>query len=164
MAAANFAAAESVTVRPGDSLWAIAQRHATSVEAIMAANGLTGTTVDPGAVLALPADAAPSATTTWTVAVGDTLYEISRSTGATVDDLIAWNDLAGSVIKPGQVLRVAAGEPAPPAAVTTVQVGPGDTLWRIARAHDTTTADLAAANGISETTSVSEISRTGASA
>lgn len=140
-----MAAGQSVTVHPGDTLWALAQRHGTTVEALKAANGLEGSALAPGTVLALPGGAEASPTR-WTVQVGDTLYEIATATGVSVDDLVAWNDLDGSVIRPGLELRLSAG--ATPPAPLTVEIGPGDTLWRIARAHDTTPAALAAANGI----------------
>lgn len=145
---AHIAAAESVTVRPGDTLWSLAQHHDTTVDALMSLNGLGSAALVPGTELALPGGAVVSPTT-WTVAVGDTLYDIATATGTTVDDLVAWNALEGAMIRPGQELKLAAGEDAP--AALTIEVGPGDSLWRIARAYDTTTAAIAAANGIAET-------------
>lgn len=45
------------TVRRGDTLWEIAQMHDTTVEAIMAANGLRRPTIRPGQELRIPAGA-----------------------------------------------------------------------------------------------------------
>jgi LysM repeat protein len=42
------------TVRSGESLWGIAQRHGTTVEALARANGLRGVTIRPGQVLDVP--------------------------------------------------------------------------------------------------------------
>jgi len=42
-------------VRPGDSLWAIARRHGTSVAAIRSVNRIQGTEIFPGQVLVVPA-------------------------------------------------------------------------------------------------------------
>ena len=44
----------SHTVVAGDSLWGISRKYGTTVEAIQAANGLTGTTIRTGQQLAIP--------------------------------------------------------------------------------------------------------------
>jgi LysM repeat protein len=41
-------------VTRGETLWSIARRHGTTVEAIRTANGLTGSRLDPGQILAIP--------------------------------------------------------------------------------------------------------------
>lgn len=136
--------AQNVTVRPGDSLWALAQRHGTSIEALRQANALTSDALVPGMVLTLPSgsEATP---THYTVEAGDTLYDIALAFDMSVDDLIAYNDLDGSVIRPGQVLRVSRSSSAQP---LTVTVQPGDSLWEIARRFDVDVQSVAAANGI----------------
>lgn len=160
-------------VQPGDSLWSIARAHDTSTAALMALNGLASDTIRPGASLRLPGarvataaataaemaapapaaavtDAAPAAApATYVVRGGDSLYDIARSHGLTVDALIAWNALDGTLIRPGQVLRLARDADAPPAPPLVVHVQPGDSLWSIARAHGSTVDALAMANGLS---------------
>jgi murein DD-endopeptidase MepM/ murein hydrolase activator NlpD len=160
-------------VQPGDSLWSIARTHDTSTAALMALNGLASETIRPGASLRLPgarvataaataaemaapAPAAPAtaaapaaAPATYVVRGGDSLYDIARGHGLTVDALIAWNDLDGTLIRPGQVLRLARDADAPPAPPLVVHVQPGDSLWSIARAHGSTVDALAMANGLS---------------
>jgi LysM repeat protein len=160
-------------VQPGDSLWSIARAHDTSPAALMALNGLASDTIRPGASLRLPgarvataaataaemaapAPAAPAtvaapaaAPATYVVRGGDSLYDIARSHGLTVDALIAWNDLDGTLIRPGQVLSLARDADAPPAPPLVVHVEPGDSLWSIARAHGSTVDALAMANGLS---------------
>jgi hypothetical protein len=54
-AQASTPAAARYRVRSGDSLWAIARRHDTSVAALRAANGLRSSQLKPGQVLRLPA-------------------------------------------------------------------------------------------------------------
>jgi murein DD-endopeptidase MepM/ murein hydrolase activator NlpD len=152
LATASWAFAETITVRPGDTLWALAQRYDTRVEALMEANGLSRPDLRPGDSLVLPGSTAarPEA---WTVRSGDTLYDIARTTGTTVEQLIAWNDLTGPLLRPGQELLLGApagSAPADEAEATplTVEVRPGDTLWRIAREHDVSPDAIASANGI----------------
>jgi murein DD-endopeptidase MepM/ murein hydrolase activator NlpD len=153
VATASWAFAETITVRPGDTLWALAQRYDTSVEALMEANGLSRPDLRPGDSLALPGSAA-ARPEVWTVRSGDTLYDIAREAGTTVEQLTAWNDLTGSLLRPGQELLL--GAPAGPASAAapadptplTIDVRPGDTLWRIGREHDVSPDAIAAANGI----------------
>mgnify|MGYP001203880086 CR=1 FL=1 len=137
--------AQQVTVRPGDTLWDIARRHGTSVEAIQQVNGLAGHSLQPGVVLNLPtgSDATPA---TYTVKAGDTLYDISVAFGMSVDDLIAFNNLDGNTIRPGQVLTLNA--PAVTPEPLRVTVNRGDSLWSIANRHEVNLQELAAANGI----------------
>lgn len=98
---------------------------------------------------------------TYTVQSGDTLWAIARAHGASVAALQEANGLGtATLIRPGQVLALpgavataspAAPAPAPaPAATTTHTIAAGDTLWAIARAHDTTVAALLAANGLAD--------------
>ena len=48
------AGGEQYRVRPGDSLWGIARRHATTVTRLRSANNLSGSRIYPGQVLTLP--------------------------------------------------------------------------------------------------------------
>lgn len=137
-APAPTGSAATHTVAAGDTVYSIAQRHGTSVDAVLAANGLTrASVIYPGQQLALtgssappPAAAAPATPPapvaaggqTHAVAAGDTLFAIAKKYGTTVAELYALNGLAsGAIIYPGQNLVVAAATVAAPApaAVTT---------------------------------------------
>jgi LysM repeat protein len=152
--AMSAAYAEGVTVRAGDTLWTIAHTHGTTVDALIAVNGLTTDRLTPGMTLRLPDDAIvqqvadPATFETYTIKAGDTLYDIAQMHRVGVDDLIAWNDLDGTLIRPGQTLalRPRAGFEVPAELSVTVQSG--QSLWQLARAHDTTVAAIASANGI----------------
>jgi len=135
----------SVTVQSGDSLWAIAQRYGTTVKALAAANGLTSNRLRPGSTLTLPtgSDASPD---TYIVQPGDTLYGIALAFNLSVEDLIAYNHLSGSVIHAGQTLALRPGKATPPTLKVTVRAG--DSLWSIAQRHGVSVAALASANGI----------------
>jgi murein DD-endopeptidase MepM/ murein hydrolase activator NlpD len=145
------ALAESFTVRVGDTLWNIARAHDTTVAALMEANALQGDALRPGMVLRLPgASTGPSATPApveqYVVQAGDTLYHIARDHQVGIDDLIAWNDLDGTLIRPGQLLALGPRHDAPPPAPLVVTIQPGQTLWQLARQHETSVAAIAAAN------------------
>ncbi|MEX2536195.1 MAG: LysM peptidoglycan-binding domain-containing protein [Trueperaceae bacterium] len=141
----TFASAQEIVVRPGDTLWDLARRHGTSIDALRTANSLVGSALQPGMKLSLPGDA-NAYPSSYTVKAGDTLYEIAVAFDLSVDTLIAYNDLEGTVIRPGQTLSLLTpDEELPPLVVT---VAPGDTLWRLANDNDVTVAALAAANGI----------------
>lgn len=132
-APAPSAAAAVHTVVAGDTVYAIAQKHGTTVDAILAANDLSRTSVIyPGQKLAVsgsaaatptvaPATAAPAASTaeTHTVVPGDTVFAIAQKYGTTTAALLSANGLgAGSLIYPGQKLVVRPA-PAPAAAATS---------------------------------------------
>lgn len=141
----------TITVQPNDTLWSIAHREGTDVATLKQLNGLSGDTIRVGQQLNVPGEAAQAEAAepvTVTVKAGDTLYDIALAYGVRVSDLIAFNDLDGTVIHPGQQLRLVVGDPAPTPLV--IEVKRGDSLWSIARAYDTTVAALTAANGITE--------------
>ena len=109
------------TVRPGDTLGAIARRYRTSVDAIVRLNGLRSRTlIYPGQVLRVPsrggvetAASAPAAkpgeTVTYIVRLGDTLFQIAKTYKTTVDKIKADNGLASDILVVGQRLVIQAG-------------------------------------------------------
>lgn len=164
-------APESYTVRPGDTVAAIAHRFGLRTEDVLAWNGLgwrsvihpgqslvlTGTTAPPPAPSAPPA---PSGGATHTVVAGDTVFGIAQRHGTTVEAILSANGLdRSSVIFPGQSLALsgpttpAAAPAAPPTAPPassgkTHAVTAGDTLFAIAQRYGTSTASLYALNGL----------------
>lgn len=92
-------------VQPGDTLWRISQRYHTTVDAIKSLNGLTGSLLNIGQVLKVPSsDNGPYIE--YTVRVGDTLWQISRRYGTTVEAIREMNGLSSDLLHIGQVLRV----------------------------------------------------------
>jgi murein DD-endopeptidase MepM/ murein hydrolase activator NlpD len=142
----GHASAQDIVVRPGDTLWELARRHGTTIDELRTTNSLVGDALRPGMVLALPGGATP-APSEYTVKTGDTLYEIAVAFDLSTDTLIAYNDLEGTLIRPGQILSLVPPDTELAPLVVTIQ--PGDTLWAIARENDVTVAALAAVNGIS---------------
>lgn len=127
--------------------------------------GLVATTPPPRASFrVVPAmRAAEVAPMSYTIRAGDTISAVAARFGLNTADVLAWNGLGWStIIRPGQVIALAAPAAAPPAAdpasaappvaapaATHVVVG-GDTLWAIGRAHGVTVAALLAANGLGD--------------
>jgi LysM repeat protein len=129
-AAAPTAAATTHTVVRGDTVYAIARTYRTTVAKIIAANGLGASAmIHPGQKLkigAAPATASVPKTTTpaaapapaaaptsHTVVIGDTLFAIAKKYGTSVAALLQANGLgSGSIIYPGQTLRLAPPAPA----------------------------------------------------
>ena len=138
------AAQETYTVQPGDTLTAVAGRYGTTVEAILAANMLTGTDLLAGATLIIPEGSS------YTVVPGDTLSAIAEETGVPVEELMALNDLSDTTLVIGQKLLL--GGPAPTttqaAVPLTVTVEPGDSLWSLSQRYGIPAGALSSANGL----------------
>lgn len=92
-------------VQPGDSLWLIAQRYGTTVDAIKSLNGLTGNMIDVGQVLKIPSQGVKPYIE-YTVQPGDTLWLLSRRFNTTVDAIKSLNGLTDNMLNIGQVLRI----------------------------------------------------------
>lgn len=104
-------------VQQGDTLFALARRYGTSVNAIVAANGLPSAhTLRDGQLLAIPdrpgtgsaAPAArPRATFRHRVAEGDTLFDLARRYGTSVSAIVAVNNLPSAHrLRVGQILAL----------------------------------------------------------
>ncbi len=104
------AAAEPMehTVGRGESLWTLARRYDTSVQAIRRANGLSSDRIRAGENLVIPGTAESGATVVeYEVRSGESLWGIARQHGTTVEQLRSKNGISpSSRIQPGQVLAV----------------------------------------------------------
>jgi len=168
------AASPFYTVAKGDTLWGIAQRFRTSVDALKQANSLTGDIVREGQTLVVPK-------AFHQVAAGQSLWGIAKQYGVTVDALRAANRLTGDVVHVGQTLVVpaslaepAAASPAPasaapqapasnnpaslapaPAAAPSVTYKPhivrsGDNMWNLSLQYGVPYLELLKANQMTE--------------
>jgi membrane-bound lytic murein transglycosylase D len=156
------------TVRKGESLSTIAARYGSSVGAIKQANGLRRTLIHPGQNLIVPRfgdfrespNQRQADNGTYVVQSNDTLWDIARAFGISLDSLCAANGLGrGSVIQPGQRLRLptgaAVGDSSPSASSEAAEwsgrytVRTGDTLSVIASRHRVSVNELRRANGLS---------------
>ncbi|VDR31793.1 Muramidase-2 precursor [Arthrobacter agilis] len=168
------------TIKPGDTVSAIAKRFGLTTDAVLTLNRMNARTVIyPGQKLKLsggsapkarpaPAAAAPVTKTTassYVVKPGDTLGAIASRNGVRLDSLLKANRLSmTSVIYPGQKLAIsgkapaapapAAPKPAPapaPAPAGSYTIKPGDTLGAIASRNGVSLDSLLKANRLSMT-------------
>ena len=107
-------AADRVThrVRRGESLSVIARRYRVSVKDLQRWNNIgdprrlrAGTTITVFHSPAAP-QPAKSGSVKYVVQSGDSLWSIARKYKVRVNDLRSWNDLNGSMIRPGQSIRI----------------------------------------------------------
>lgn len=117
-------------VRPGESLFSIATRYGTTLEAIRAANPqiVNPDLIFPGQPVCVPVPRPPVTCpqgTLYTVRAGDTMFDIATRFGVTLQALIAANPQVAdpSRIFPGQVLCIPTMEavaPPPPVVISPV--------------------------------------------
>ena len=93
------------TVRPGNTLYGIAQFFGTTVKKIAQANGLVCPyTIYPGQELVLPIDEI-KAPRYYVVRPGDTLVSIADRYGLEINDLLELNNFEDpNMIYPGQIV------------------------------------------------------------
>lgn len=111
------------TVAAGETLFSISRLYNLSVEQLKALNGLTGGGLAVGQQLKIKgAQAAPevkpavqgvSVIGFHAVKAQETLYGIARGYGITIQQLKEWNNLTGSNLEVGQLLRVASPDVLP---------------------------------------------------
>ncbi len=140
------------TVRRGDTLFSIAQRHGVSVSLLVQANPNISSLIHPGQVINLPqgstipSSGGPSVPIagTYTVKRGDSMLRIAQAHGISVSALVQANPQIGnpSRIFPGEVINLPQGSTIPS---TTTQATPsvpiastftvrrGDSMFAIAK-------------------------------
>lgn len=148
-AAALASAAQTYTVRRGDTLSEIAARFGTTVNELVRLNNIA----DPDRIYEgdrLIIRAGTGDGNTYTVQRGDTLSEIAARFGTTVSELVRLNNIADrDRIYPGQVLILReSGSVTPPSGAVTYTVQRNDNLTEIANRFGTTVAELVRLNNI----------------
>jgi LysM repeat protein len=185
---AQPAAPAEYSVARGDTISSIAGKFGLDTYEVLKLNNLQPNTIiypgqkirlsgsaaaAPAPVAAAPAPAPSSAGGSYTVKAGDTLSAIAARHNVSLSDIFSWNGLnMRSIIRPGQKVKVGAGEaaaptapqpasapaapapaPAPAAAPTgAYTIKAGDTLSAIASRHGVKLSELLSANHLSMTT------------
>ena len=182
----------SYVVKAGDSYWGIANKHGVSISELQKLNGTTSYLIHPGQILIVPGtssvtnpdsnnnndstngtDSTESNTSSgsYTVKAGESLYAIATKHGMTVNQLRDLNNLSGSLIHPGQSLKVSGSSVVsngttqenttdssssdntstntPSSTSGTYTVQRGDSLYAIATKHGMTLSQLQSLNGLS---------------
>ncbi len=136
----------SYTVRAGDTLYSLAKRYDTTVQAIMQANGMMSYLIRVGEVIWIPVSgAAPPGPIVHMVQPGETLFSIAQQYGTTVWAIRTANNLAGYTIRAYTALFIPTT--AQPGAIIHI-VQAGETLYSIANRYGTTVPLLMLANGL----------------
>lgn len=94
------------TVKKGDSLYTIAKKYNTTVNALTTLNKLTSNNLSIGQILKIPTSTQNVTEPIYTVKSGDTLYSIARKYNTTVSEIINRNNLKTSNLSIGQELII----------------------------------------------------------
>jgi LysM repeat protein/peptidoglycan hydrolase-like protein with peptidoglycan-binding domain len=133
-------------VQSGDTLWLLARRFNTTVEAIVALNNLTSDVLYIGQILLIPGTDTSPPGFTYTVRPGDTLWLIAQRFNTTVDAIRNLNNLTSDVLQIGQLLEIPGTSTPPPSFSYTVRSG--DTLWLLAQRFNTTVNAIRSLNNL----------------
>lgn len=144
------------TVQKGDTLYSIAKKYGTTVDALKYTNNLTGNALKVGQVLTIPSTATiPPENVTgniYTVLSGDTLYSIANRFGLSVDELKSLNNLTSNTLSIGQQLIIKPSTSGGTENYITYIVQRGDSLWKIATENGISVQDLINFNNLTNTT------------
>ncbi|MGQ9831414.1 MAG: LysM peptidoglycan-binding domain-containing protein [Thermochromatium sp.] len=105
-AAPKATGTRSHTVRPGETLAAIALRYGIELKALAEANGLaTRDPLLPGQTLEIPTRQT-QAVITHRVQPGESLTALARRYGVSIEEIRRWNQLADNTLKSGATVRI----------------------------------------------------------
>lgn len=134
-------------VQNGDSLWKIANKYGITVNELKSLNGLTSNNLIVGQILEVPGSSS-SASGTYTVKSGDSLWKIANEYGLTVAELKSLNGLTSDNLSIGQVLKVSNSSGSSNSSSNTYTVKSGDSLWKIANQYGVTVNELKSLNDL----------------
>lgn len=134
----------------GDSLYKIANKYNTTVDAIKQLNNLGNNLLSIGQILKIPTtqevEQIPEENYfTYKVVSGDSLYSIARKFNTSVDAIKELNNLTSNLLSIGQTLKI----PTTSTTQKTYVVKSGDSLYSIAKNFNTTADKLKKLNNLS---------------
>lgn len=140
------------TIRAGDTLFALAQRFNTTVQAIINANpGIDPNSLQVGRIICIPVAPGPGPCPGgffYTIQAGDTYFSLARRFNVTVDQLIQANPgVNPDALRIGQQICIPTRPPGPgPCQGMLYTIRAGDTYFSLAQRFNVTVAALIAAN------------------
>lgn len=135
-------------VKSGDTLYSIAKEYGVSVDDIKGLNNLSSNMLSIGKRLIIPFSDISSEDVdyiTYVVKKGDNLYNIAKTYGVDVKDIMSFNGLSSNLLSIGQRLKI----PNSSNKNSVYIVRKGDTLYSIARDYNTSVADIMNKNNLS---------------
>ena len=142
------ATGDEYVVKKGDTLYSIARKYNTSVDNLKSINNITTDSLAIGQIIKLPSTSS-TASDTYTVKKGDSLYSIARTYNTSVDKLKEINNLTSNALDIGQVLKLPSSNASEKVVYT---VKKGDSLYSIAREYGTTVDAIKKLNNITSNT------------
>ncbi len=152
------------TVEKGDTLYGIANKFSTTVQAIKKLNNLTTNTLLPGQQIYIPTPSTPTPTQPtnppvpqepetpyliYTIQRGDSLWKISQKYDIPVNDIIAFNNLSSANLQIGDELRIPITSQEENASNQfSYTVKKGDTLWSIAKQFNVSVDSIKTTNNL----------------
>lgn len=130
-------------VKKGDTLWNIAKKYNTSVDAIKQLNNLSTNNLAIGQKLVINDSSLTN--DIYIVKKGDTLYAIAKNYGVSIANLMELNNLSTTNLKIGQKLKLNPED----ANLLVYSVKSGDTLYSIAKKYNTTVDLIKRINNLS---------------
>ena len=141
-------------VQPGDSLFKIAARFGTSVDALLKSNNLgAAATIYPGQAIQISYSSGSTSGTTHLVKSGESLYLIAQRYGTTVDALKRANNITSNYLYVGQRLTIPYGSSSGSSA-STYTVKSGDTPYLIAKRYGISLNQLLSINNLNTSSQI----------
>ena len=132
-------------VKPGDTLYRIANLYNVSINDLITANNLSSNILSIGKELVIPVKPIQEEDyVVYEVVPNDTLYSIARRFNTKVDSIKSYNNLTSNTLSIGQILQIPIKNSE--FFYQVYRVLPGDTLYSIAKKYNTTISDIMALN------------------
>ena len=144
-------------VKPGDTLYRIANAYNVSINDLINANKLTSNILSIGQKIIIPIKPVTEEDyVVYEVVPNDTLYQIARRYNTKVESIKSYNNLTSDLLTIGQILQIPINNTE--TTYQTYQVKPGDTLYKIAKMYNTTVSEIMAINNnISSQLSIGQV-------
>lgn len=93
-------------VQRGDTLYSIARKYNTKVDAIKSYNNLMSDILSIGQIIQIPLNPVNEVYDEYLIQKGDTLYSIARRFNTTVNDILAINNDLSSILSIGKTIKI----------------------------------------------------------